>query len=217
MRFYLSSVILIITVLLVHLPLANATSQSGQSNHQQPANSQVSPINSSISALIKDLQSGGYILYMRHGMTNHEQKDNTLDFTDCTKQRNLSRSGREQLKKIAQTIQTLKIPIGEVLSSPYCRAKETANIVFGKFTIEPKLQFSISKNRQESQSLGEQLKQMMHQASTEKYNAVFVCHTSNLRDGLGVWPKPEGVIAVFQKQQDKLYLRGLIKPNDWPN
>ena len=103
------------------------------------------------------------------------------------------------------------------MSSPYCRAKETANIVFGKFTIEPKLQFSISKNRQESQSLGEQLKQMMHQASTEKYNAVFVGHTSNLRDGLGVWPKPEGVIAVFQKQQDKLYLRGLIKPNDWPN
>ncbi|NQZ89641.1 MAG: histidine phosphatase family protein [Colwellia sp.] len=217
MKFNLSSVILNITVIIAFVSFANSATQAEQLNSSNSAKTKVAQINLPTSELINVLKSGGYILYMRHGMTNHEQKDNTQDFTDCTKQRNLSRSGREQLKKIAQTIQTLKIPIGEVLSSPYCRAKETANIVFGKFTIEPKLQFSISKNRQESQSLGEQLKQMMHQASTEKYNAVFVGHTSNLRDGLGVWPKPEGVIAVFQKQQDKLYLRGLIKPNDWPN
>ena len=174
MKFNLSSVILNITVIIAFVSFANSATQAEQLNSSNSAKTKVAQINLPTSELINVLKSGGYILYMRHGMTNHEQKDNTQDFTDCTKQRNLSRSGREQLKKIAQTIQTLKIPIGEVLSSPYCRAKESAKIVFGKFTIEPKLQFSISENTQESQSLGEQLKQMMHQASTEKYNAVFV-------------------------------------------
>lgn len=217
MRFNLSSVILSITIIFAHLPLANSTTQTVQLNSPQPVNTKVAPISLSIAELIKGLQSGGYILYMRHGMTNHEQKDNTQDFTDCTQQRNLSNSGREQIKNMGEIIRALKIPIGEVLSSPYCRAKDTANIAFGKFIIEPKLQFSISKNMQESQLLGEQLKAMMHQASTEKVNAVFVGHTSNLRDGLGIWPKPEGVIVIFQKQQGKLHFRGMIKPNDWPN
>ena len=217
MRFNLSSLILSIAVIIAHASLTNSTTEAGQLNSAQQAKITETQFNLSTIELINGLQTGGYIIYMRHGMTNHEQKDNTQDFNDCTQQRNLSNSGREQLEIIAKAIRVLKIPIGDVLSSPYCRAKQTADITFGKFTVEPKLQFSISKNQEESQRLGEQLKQMMHQASTEKYNAVFVGHTSNLRDGLGIWPKPEGVIVVFQKQQGKLLFLGMIKPSEWPN
>jgi phosphohistidine phosphatase SixA len=217
MRFKLFSIVWIIIVITIHMPLANSNALLEQSSTTKPIETNVAQSNLSVTELIKVLQSGGYVLYMRHGMTDHEQKDNTRDFTDCTQQRNLSNSGREQIKKIGEIIQALKIPIGKVLSSPYCRAKDTAKIAFNTFTIEPKLQFSISKNKKESQLLGEQLKQMMHQARTEKQNAVFVGHTSNLRDGLGVWPKPEGVIVIFQNQQGKLHFRGMIKPNDWPN
>ncbi|MCJ8318153.1 MAG: histidine phosphatase family protein [Colwellia sp.] len=171
----------------------------------------------STAQLVSGLQSGGYIIYMRHGITNRTQKDNTQDLTDCSKQRNLSDKGREQIKQLSKTLQTLKIPIGEVLTSPYCRTKETAKLAFGKFILEPKLQFSISKNQEESQRLGEQLQQMMFQANTKGVNAVFVGHTSNLRDGLNVWPKPEGVVVVFQLKQQELIFKGMIKPNDWSN
>ena len=213
----LSSVIVIITFTISQLPLAYSTTQVAQTIAGKSATAKIEASSLSISELINGLQSGGYIIYMRHGMTNHEQKDNTHDFTDCTQQRNLSDSGRKQVKKIGQTIQALKIPIGDVLSSPYCRAKDTARITFGKFSIEPKLQFSISKNEEESQLLGKQLKQMMFKARTEQQNAVFVGHTSNLRDGLGVWPKPEGVIVIFKKFNDQLHFIGMIKTNDWPN
>ena len=39
-------------------------------------------------------------------------------------------------------------------------------------------------------------------------NTVYVGHTANLKDGLGVWPKPEGVMAIFKKQGNKIIFKG---------
>ncbi|PWR00383.1 histidine phosphatase family protein [Leucothrix pacifica] len=166
--------------------------------------------------LIAALQSGGHIIYMRHGETNVTERDNHTDtFKHCDNQRNLSKSGREQLKEIGTIIEDLKIPIGNVLSSPYCRTKETAQLTFGKYSVEPDLQFSIGKNKQEASRLGKQLLAMMLNSGVEHNNHVFVGHTANLKDGLNVWPKPEGVVVVFKKRGDDIIFKGMIKPDEW--
>ncbi|PWQ93709.1 histidine phosphatase family protein [Leucothrix arctica] len=166
--------------------------------------------------LIKALQSGGHIIYMRHGETDISQKDKSRDsFDDCSNQRNLSDKGRAEVKKIGDSIQELKIPIGHVTSSPYCRTKDTAKIAFGEFEIEPNLQFSISKNKAEAKKLGEDLVSMMLDTKNMVKNVVFVGHTANLKDGLGIWPKPEGVMAVFKKQDGKIVFKGMVKPDEW--
>lgn len=167
--------------------------------------------------LVKTLQSGGHIIYMRHGPTNLNEKDsNRKNLGDCSRQRNLSAKGRELVKRIGSIFLALKIPVGEVSSSPYCRCIDTAKLTFGKFKIEPDLHFSISKNKEESKQLGERLFSMMFNSKTGDKNRVFVGHTSNLRDGLGVWPKPEGVVVVFQKRENKIIYKGMINPNAWP-
>lgn len=167
--------------------------------------------------LLNALQSGGYIIYMRHAMTDHTEKDENRDqLEDCHGQRNLSPEGRRQAKQIGRAVKTLKIPISDVLSSPYCRCKDTARLVFGQYTIEPDLSFSISKDQQESQRLGGRLVDMMVEANVEVGNAVFVGHTSNLRDGLGIWPKPEGAVVVFKRRGRELIFIGMIKPGEWP-
>ena len=56
---------------------------------------------------------------------------------------------------------------------------------------------------------------MMLNSKVSTKNSVFVGHTSNLRDGLGIWPKPEGVIAIFKKRGNSLVFKGVIKPDDW--
>ena len=179
---------------------------------------QTQPNNSAPAILIQEIQRGGHILYVRHGVTDHSQKDEfPPQLDDCSTQRNLSDVGREKLKKISAMIQQLEIPIGNVFSSPYCGCKETAQLVFGKYTIEPDLQFSISKNKEESIHLGEKLRAMMMAMKPGSKNDVFVGHTSNLKDGLGVWPKPEAVIVVFQKTKDKIMLKGMIEPDAWEN
>jgi len=167
--------------------------------------------------LIKALQMGGHIIYMRHGPTNHAQNDLDRDhLKDCSYQRNLSTQGREEVSRIGRAISALEIPLGKVLSSPYCRCKDTANLAFGNFQISPDLAFSISKDKEESKQLGERLYAMMMASNAGMSNDVFVGHTSNLRDGLGVWPKPEGVIVVFQKNDNSLIYKGMIKPDEWP-
>ena len=166
--------------------------------------------------LIKALQSGGHIIYMRHGETDISQKDMSRDsFDDCSSQRNLSEKGRADVKKIGDSILGLKIPIGRVTSSPYCRTKDTAKLAFGEFDVELNLQFSISKNKAEAKKLGEQLFSMMLDTEITDKNEVFVGHTANLKDGLGIWPKPEGVMAIFKKQDGKIIFKGMVKPDEW--
>lgn len=169
--------------------------------------------------LIKNLQKGGYIIYMRHGATERKNKKRNkklVDFNRCETQRNLSNAGKKQVKRIGQIIASLHIPLGKVKSSPYCRTKDTASAVFGDFDIDEQLAFSIGKVTAESKALGEYLHQSMLNSVDKNKNTVFVGHTANLKDGLGVWPKPEGVVVIFKNEGNKIIYKGIIKPNDWP-
>jgi len=81
------------------------------------------------------LRRGGYVLFFRHTSTDFGQNDDGMtSFDDCTKQRNLTDAGRAEARAIGAAIARLKIPVGEVLASPYCRTLETARLIFGRAT-----------------------------------------------------------------------------------
>ena len=56
------------------------------------------------------------------------------DYADCAKQRNLTERGRDEARQIGSAIRQLRIPVDEVLASPFCRTKETASLAFGRAT-----------------------------------------------------------------------------------
>lgn len=171
-------------------------------------------------ALIKALQGGGYIIYMRHEKTLRKSASRDgleIDFTQCNTQRNLSQEGIESARHTGHIIKSLAIPIGEVRSSPYCRTVDTAQLVYGKYEIDNKLAFSLAKKKAESDLLGKYLLDSMLATHDIDKNTVFVGHTANLKDGLGVWPKPEGVAVIFQKINHEIVYKGMIKPTDWIN
>lgn len=178
------------------------------------------PDEQSTSALIQGLKTGGYIIYMRHGLTTRkdESRDKSLiDLTRCETQRNLTEEGKSQVEHLGLLIKSLEIPIGQVKSSPFCRTKETASAVFGEYKIDEKLRFSISMKSNESEVLGKYLLDSMLASNDIEKNTVYVGHTANLKDGLGVWPKPEGVMVIFKKEGNEIIFEGMIKPDDWPN
>jgi phosphohistidine phosphatase SixA len=87
-------------------------------------------------ALVQALKNGGLILYFRHTSTDFGQSDDTMSgYEDCTRQRNLTDRGREEARRIGAAIQRLDIPIGDVLASPFCRTRETAQLIFGRATV----------------------------------------------------------------------------------
>ena len=58
---------------------------------------------------------------------------------DCSTQRNLSAEGRRDAALIGQSARRLKLRLGAVLSSRFCRTRETARLAFGRATISPPL------------------------------------------------------------------------------
>ncbi len=170
----------------------------------------------SVAQLVSALQSGGHIIYMRHSITQHAVENQVTEVLgDCTKQRNLSVEGQALATMIANKITQLAIPIGQVYSSPYCRAKDTADLTFKQFDVVSDLAFSFRKDEHESRQLGEKLRAMMLKTTLTADNTVFVGHTSNLRDGLGIWPKPEGVWVIFKKTEQGINYLGMIRPLEW--
>ena len=84
-------------------------------------------------ALVSALRAGGFVLYFRHASTDFGQNDDGMtSFEDCTKQRNLTDKGRDEARRIGAAVRELRIPVGSVLASPFCRTVETAMLAFGK-------------------------------------------------------------------------------------
>jgi hypothetical protein len=83
--------------------------------------------------LLAELRQGGYVLFLRHTSTDFSQDDSRMTgFEDCATQRNLTDKGRAEARALGEHVKRLKIPIGEVLASPFCRTMETARLAFGK-------------------------------------------------------------------------------------
>jgi Histidine phosphatase superfamily (branch 1) len=88
--------------------------------------------------LLSALRDGGLILYFRHTSTDFGQNDDQMSgYEDCARQRNLTDRGREEARQIGAAIRRLGIPVGEVLASPFCRTRETAQLIFGRATVSP--------------------------------------------------------------------------------
>jgi phosphohistidine phosphatase SixA len=87
-------------------------------------------------ALAKSLQRGGYVLVIRHATTNFAKPDqDPVVLSRCATQRNLNAQGRADARAIGRHARRLGLKVGRVLTSPFCRTKQTAKLAFGRFTV----------------------------------------------------------------------------------
>lgn len=152
-----------------------------------------------LAAVLGELRKGGLVVYFRHGLTEQSgATDETANLDKCETQRQLSAEGREQSRNTGRAFRALRIPVGNVLSSPFCRCKDTAQLAFGRYTVNHDLYFAINADTQETKRLGAALRLMLATPPKAATNDVIVAHTANLREAAGIWPKPEGVAYVFR-------------------
>ena len=83
--------------------------------------------------LINSLKEGGKVVFIRHAYApgNGDPKGFTLK--NCLSQRNLNQSGIEQAIQIGLFFKRNKIKIDKVLSSEWCRCKDTAKYAFNGY------------------------------------------------------------------------------------
>ena len=83
--------------------------------------------------VISELQKGGKIVFIRHSLAPGNGDPDNIDLTKCDTQRNLNQEGIEQSKNIGILFSDNNIQIDKVLSSEWCRCKDTAKYAFGNF------------------------------------------------------------------------------------
>ena len=84
-------------------------------------------------SVIKELQKGGKIVFIRHSLAPGNGDPDNIDLKKCDTQRNLNEEGIEQAKKIGKLFRENNIQVDQVLSSEWCRCKDTAKFAFQEF------------------------------------------------------------------------------------
>jgi phosphohistidine phosphatase SixA len=163
--------------------------------------------------LLTVLRQGGLILYFRHTATDFGQSDEAMtSFEDCTQQRNLTEAGREQARSIGAAVRELAIPVGLVLSSPYCRTSETAQLVFGRREKSPDLiGGAVSSDPERYAALRRQLASKPMQGNT-----MLVGHGNPFRSVAGAPHLSEGEAAVVRPLGDSGFeIIARIRVDEW--
>ena len=122
------------------------------------------------------LKEEGKIIFIRHSIAPGGGDPENFSLNDCSTQRNLSKKGIEQSKQIREFFKKNKIIISKVLSSQWCRCKDTAFHAFGKyeefFALNSTFQIKFSGN---SKKQAEALKNFVKKWDG-KGNIIFVTH-----------------------------------------
>ena len=82
---------------------------------------------------IEILREGGKLIFIRHAYAPGNGDPDNFNLEDCSSQRNLNEKGKKQSKKIGIFFKKNLVPISRILSSEWCRCKETANLAFGTY------------------------------------------------------------------------------------
>ncbi|MEO1191791.1 MAG: histidine phosphatase family protein [Pseudomonadota bacterium] len=76
------------------------------------------------------LMSQPAIIFLRHAQTTPGTGDPpNFALDDCSTQRNLGDRGRQQARDFGQALRTAGVQVGKVLTSPWCRSRETAELM----------------------------------------------------------------------------------------
>ncbi|HZH45469.1 MAG TPA: histidine phosphatase family protein [Roseococcus sp.] len=83
------------------------------------------------------LRRDGIVLF-RHAIAPGGGDPPGLRLGDCATQRNLDDTGRDQARRIGEAIRAAEVSVGAVLTSAWCRTRETAELAFpGRGVVEP--------------------------------------------------------------------------------
>ena len=155
-------------------------------------------------------EEGDKIILIRHSLAPGGGDPPGFKIEDCKSQRNLNRKGINQSKKIGKLFKKNKVPVDQVLSSQWCRCKDTAKYAFGNFKEFTALNstFQTPYNKNEPKQLKE-LYNFVKKWEGNGKNLVLVTHYSIITAVTNAVPS-SGEIVITDKNFEVL---GTIQTN----
>lgn len=178
--------------------------------------------------LANNLRDGGYVIYVRHTKTDKDWGDQVspkLDLADCNTQRRLSPDGKIAAQGIGKGVKAANIPIGNVVSSEYCRAYNTAELAFGKYTKDSKLNFlpCVECTPADYEDYAARISPLLSEKPESGVNTFLVGHDDPFQGATmlveppnGIYPAPMGVSYVIKPMGGgKFTLVAKVLPSQW--
>ncbi len=186
-----------------------------------PASAQTTQPADDTKALAQALREGGHVILVRHGATFSNQADtDPFNLADVSKQRKLNDKGKELAKAFGAAIKAAGVPIGEVYTSQFNRAYETA-VLAGFKDIKTTADLSeggLVVSPDENNRRAKALRDMLAKAPDKGKNVILITHKPNIVDALGKdwFDVREGEASIFKPEGGKYRLIARVQMDDWP-
>jgi phosphohistidine phosphatase SixA len=142
------------------------------------------------------LRNGGQVVLLVHANAPGTGDPANFDIENCRTQRNLSDRGRQQARRIGALFAARAAPVEAVLTSRYCRTRETATLAFGEVLVE---EFeALDPPSRDEEEAGLQLDEVVARAIdyTGSGTLVMVTHIENVLQWVGTRPREGEAIIV---------------------
>jgi broad specificity phosphatase PhoE len=170
--------------------------------------------------LAKALQAGGYVIVMRHAAADPDKADtDPLNFDAIKKQQPLTEQGRQGAKAFGATLAAMRVPFGEVLTSRFHRAFQTATLA-GFKTARPTIDLtegSLVASPNENRRRSVALRKLVAAQPAAGQNRLIITHKANIIGAFGKewFEVKEGEASIFKVENNAYSLITRMQLEDW--
>ncbi|RFC66538.1 histidine phosphatase family protein [Fulvimarina endophytica] len=147
---------------------------------------------------------------MRHAIAPGTGDPDEFTLGDCSTQRNLSETGREQAAAIGRKLEEAGVKVDVVYSSEWCRARQTAELL-GLAPVESaSFLNSFFEDRTEAARQNRAFRNKLEELAEEGRKALFVTHQVNITELTGVYPASGEIVLITLDENGEVEPGGSI-------
>jgi phosphohistidine phosphatase SixA len=158
------------------------------------------------------LEAGGNVVLMRHAIAPGGGDPPGFRLEDCSTQRNLSEDGRAQARSTGESFRSRGAPVDRVLTSQWCRCRETAELLQLAAVEEYPVLNSFFSDRSTADSQTEALRRFIGELKL-RGNVLMVTHQVNITALTGVFPASGEMVILRPDEQGGFRLIGRLRPD----
>jgi phosphohistidine phosphatase SixA len=170
-------------------------------------------------ALAAALREGGYVIVMRHASSPRDAPTANVAPGNVDRERQLDQAGLDSAAAMGEALARLKIPIGEVLSSPTFRALQTARQLHaGNAT--PVTELGDGGQNMRADTEGKRsawLRAKVNEAPPARTNRLMITHLPNLAGAFGAAAEgmTDGESLIFKPGGGDARVVARVNMADW--
>jgi phosphohistidine phosphatase SixA len=170
--------------------------------------------------LIKGLRAGGHVVVMRHSMADPDKADtDPLNFRNVKAQQPLTETGRLTAKALGDTWRRLGVSFGDVLTSRFNRAYQTALMAGfkGAKAVTELTEGSLVVSPNEQRRWAAFLRELTVANTAPGQNRLIVTHRVNIAQAYGKewYDVKEGEASIFRIEKGAYSLIARLQMDEW--